>query len=111
MSRMAEEMKVKEDLSRMEGTYGAEMIGKLKRMKIFLSGLKGLGIETAKNLILAGPHTVTIHDDGVCSAPVKLHTCGWKCSTVLTRVPHYRIVGPIFTLMRPLSGRRHERKL
>lgn len=58
------ELKVSEDLSRMEGTYGAEMIGKLKQMKILLVGLKGLGVETAKNLILAGPHTVTVHDDG-----------------------------------------------
>lgn len=50
----------------MEGTYGAEMVGKLKKMKIFVSGLGGLGIETAKNLVLAGPHTVTIHDDKLC---------------------------------------------
>lgn len=53
----------KEDLSRMEGAYGAAMIGKLKQMDVFISGLTGLGVETAKNLVLAGPHSVTIHDD------------------------------------------------
>ncbi len=43
------------------------MIGKLKQMTIFIGGLQGLGIETAKNLILAGPHTVAVHDDGLCT--------------------------------------------
>jgi ubiquitin-activating enzyme E1 len=51
-----------EDLSRMEGEYGARMIGKLKQMDVLIVGLKGLGVETAKNLILAGPHSVTLYD-------------------------------------------------
>jgi len=58
--------KVKEDLSRMEGAYGAQLIGKLKKMHVLIVGLRGLGIETAKNLILAGPHTVVVHDDNKC---------------------------------------------
>eukprot|EP00808_Paulinella_micropora_P017451 g78565.t1 len=53
----------KEDLSRMEGTYGAEVIGKLKKMKVFIKGLSGLGAETAKNLILTGPQSVVLQDD------------------------------------------------
>jgi ubiquitin-activating enzyme E1 len=32
-------------------------------MNILIIGLRGLGIETAKNLILAGPHRVVVHDD------------------------------------------------
>jgi ubiquitin-activating enzyme E1 len=32
-------------------------------MKVFIHGIRGVGIETAKNLILAGPGHVTIHDD------------------------------------------------
>lgn len=36
-------------------------------MKFFLFGLRGVGIEVAKNLILAGPHTVVIHDDEIVS--------------------------------------------
>lgn len=31
-------------------------------MKVFIHGLRGLGVETAKNLILAGPKSVTISD-------------------------------------------------
>lgn len=34
-------------------------------MKCFLYGLKGLGIEVAKNLILAGPAELTIHDPNI----------------------------------------------
>lgn len=56
----------KEDLSRMEGTYGKEVIGKLKKLKVCIIGLRGVGIETAKNLILAGPELVDIHDDAKC---------------------------------------------
>jgi len=54
---------VKEDLSRQEYTFGAKMIAKLKKMKCIVFGLRGAGIETAKNLLLAGPHTVVVHDD------------------------------------------------
>jgi len=36
-------------------TYGAESMGKLIKMKVFIHGMRGLGIEVAKNLILAGP--------------------------------------------------------
>lgn len=56
---------LKEDLSRMEGAYGAETIGKLKQLNVFVSGLRGIGTETVKNLVLAGPKAVTIHDDGI----------------------------------------------
>ncbi len=58
-----EDTKVKEDLSRMKGAYGERMIKKLKGMKIAVFGLRGVGIEAAKNLLLAGPHTVVVHDD------------------------------------------------
>lgn len=58
--------KQKEDLSRMEGTYGKEVIGKLKKLKVCIIGLRGVGIETAKNLVLAGPELVDIHDDAKC---------------------------------------------
>lgn len=39
------------------------MMGKLVQMRVFLQGLRGVGIETAKNLILAGPQSVVLHDD------------------------------------------------
>lgn len=49
--------------SRQIGTFGMEMMGKLIQLKVLISGLRGVGLETAKNLILAGPHSVVLHDD------------------------------------------------
>ena len=51
--------------SRQLGTFGMEAMGKLIKMKVLIHGLRGLGIETAKNLILAGPNTVILHDNGL----------------------------------------------
>jgi len=47
----------------MEGEYGARMLGRLKQMHVLVVGMRGLGVEVAKNLILAGPHTVQIFDN------------------------------------------------
>jgi len=51
--------------SRQIGTFGMETMGKLVQMKVFVSGLRGLGVELAKNLILAGPKAVVLHDDAL----------------------------------------------
>ena len=46
--------------SRQIGTFGMEMMGKLIKLKVLIHGLRGVGVETAKNLILAGPtHSYT----------------------------------------------------
>jgi hypothetical protein len=37
----------------------------LVQLRVLIVGAKGLGIETAKNLVLAGPAAVTLHDEGV----------------------------------------------
>jgi len=42
-------------------------MGKLVRLRVFVAGLRGLGVEVCKNLILAGPKSVTIHDKNVVS--------------------------------------------
>lgn len=49
--------------SRQIGTFGMEAMGKLVKMDVVIIGLRGLGVETAKNLILAGPKSVTLVDD------------------------------------------------
>ncbi len=49
--------------SRQIGAYGIETMSKLINMKVLIVGLKGLGVEIAKNIILAGPGSVTLHDD------------------------------------------------
>ena len=49
-------------ISRQLGTFGSEMMGKLVKMKVLIVGMRGLGVETAKNLILASPKAVDIYD-------------------------------------------------
>jgi ubiquitin-activating enzyme E1 len=48
--------------SRQIGTFGLETMGKLIKLKVLIVGLRGLGVETAKNLILAGPASVALYD-------------------------------------------------
>lgn len=51
--------------SRQLAVYGHEAQGKLMAMKVFIHGITGLGLEVAKNLILAGPKLVSLYDDHV----------------------------------------------
>ena len=48
--------------SRQIGTFGMEAMGKLMKLNVLLVGVRGLGIETAKNLALAGPKSITLYD-------------------------------------------------
>ena len=58
-----EETKIDTNLySRQIGTFGMEAMGKLIKMNVLIVGLRGVGVETAKNLILAGPRSVTLYD-------------------------------------------------
>ncbi|KAL3665956.1 hypothetical protein V7S43_008755 [Phytophthora oleae] len=51
--------------SRQIGAFGLETMAKLVKLKVLIVGLQGVGIECAKNLILAGPGAITLHDDGI----------------------------------------------
>ncbi|KAK3139148.1 hypothetical protein QOZ80_5AG0378620 [Eleusine coracana subsp. coracana] len=56
---------IDEDLhSRQLAVYGRETMKRLFGSNILVSGLQGLGAEIAKNLVLAGVKSVTLHDDG-----------------------------------------------
>ena len=48
--------------SRQIGTFGIETMGKLIKMNVIIVSQRGLGVEIAKNLILAGPKSVQIYD-------------------------------------------------
>ena len=37
-------------------------MAKLVQLDVLIVGINGVGIETAKNLILAGPNKVTVYD-------------------------------------------------
>ena len=49
--------------------FGMETMYKLIKMKILIVGMRGLGVEIAKNIILVGPHEVQIFDQ----EEMKLH--------------------------------------
>lgn len=49
--------------SRQIGTFGMETMKRLTEFKIFIFGMRGLGVELAKNIILMGVKEVTIYDD------------------------------------------------
>lgn len=43
---------------------GKEAMVRLANAHVLISGVRGLGVEIAKNVILAGPKSVVIHDVG-----------------------------------------------
>ena len=47
------------------GTFGRVLMERLLRMKILIVGMRGLGVETAKNIILSGAYSVDIHDPNI----------------------------------------------
>ena len=51
--------------SRQLAVFGADMMTKFAKMKVLIMGMRGLGVETAKNLILAGPQQVDLCDDEI----------------------------------------------
>ena len=51
--------------SRQIGTYGIRTQMKIMKMNVFIYGMRGVGIETAKNLVLAGPKSLTIYDPNI----------------------------------------------
>ncbi|KAK7385562.1 hypothetical protein VNO78_31285 [Psophocarpus tetragonolobus] len=56
---------IDEDLhSRQLAVYGRETMRRLFASSVLISGMQGLGVEIAKNLILAGVKSVTLHDEG-----------------------------------------------
>ncbi|KAJ7964236.1 putative Ubiquitin-activating enzyme E1 [Quillaja saponaria] len=57
---------IDEDLhSRQLAVYGRETMRRLFASNVLISGMQGLGSEIAKNLILAGVKSVTLHDEGI----------------------------------------------
>ncbi|KAH6810535.1 ubiquitin-activating enzyme 1 [Perilla frutescens var. frutescens] len=56
---------IDEDLhSRQLAVYGRETMRRLFASNVLVSGMQGLGVEIAKNLVLAGVKSVTLHDEG-----------------------------------------------
>lgn len=58
----AEEKAFQNKYSRQIATMGISAVRKLVKMKILIVGMGGVGIETAKNIILQGTRAVTVFD-------------------------------------------------
>ncbi len=58
----AEEKAFQNKYSRQIATMGLAAVRKLVKMKILIVGMGGVGVETAKNVILQGTRAVTIFD-------------------------------------------------
>ncbi|KAH7817176.1 putative Ubiquitin-like modifier-activating enzyme 1 B (Uba1B) [Monocercomonoides exilis] len=58
-------MTTKEELDRYDRqihTYGIEAMKKIATSSVLISGMNGVGVEIAKNVILSGLHVVSVHD-------------------------------------------------
>lgn len=44
---------------------GHDAMKRMQNSNVLISGLRGLGVEIAKNVILGGVKSVTLHDEGV----------------------------------------------
>ena len=67
------EIKIDENYqSRTIITYGLETVKKISALKVFIYGLRGVGIEVAKNIILNGCEEVSIYDPNI----VKINDLG-----------------------------------
>ncbi|XP_064220703.1 ubiquitin-like modifier-activating enzyme 1 [Aotus nancymaae] len=65
MSKNSSEVHIDEDLySRQLYVLGHEAMKYLQTSSVLVSGLQGLGVEIAKNIILGGVKAVTLHDQG-----------------------------------------------
>ncbi|CAL9201002.1 ubiquitin-activating enzyme E1 2-like isoform X1 [Musa acuminata AAA Group] len=61
----SKQAEIDEDLhSRQLAVYGRETMRRLFASNVLVSGLQGLGAEIAKNLVLAGVKSITLHDEG-----------------------------------------------
>jgi ubiquitin-activating enzyme E1 len=52
--------------SRQISTYGMDIMLKIKNIKVIIIGMRGLGIEISKNIILSGIDEISIFDDNIC---------------------------------------------
>ncbi|XP_036618999.1 ubiquitin-like modifier-activating enzyme 6 [Trichosurus vulpecula] len=65
----ADSMEIDDALySRQRYVLGDSAMQKMARSHVFLSGMGGLGVEIAKNIVLAGIKALTVHDTKQCQA-------------------------------------------
>ena len=67
--------------SRQLYVLGHDAMRRMANSDILLSGLGGLGLEVAKNVILGGVKSITLHDTAACTVSFFFFegsgSCGW----------------------------------
>ena len=58
---------VRDVVLRFRYTLGRSAMMEMRKTKVLISGMRGLGVEIAKNVILAGVKAVTVHDVAAAS--------------------------------------------
>lgn len=53
--------------SRQIYTYGEDTMKQILNLKVLIYGLRGLGVESAKNLILSGIKEISLYDNNICN--------------------------------------------
>jgi len=61
-----------ERIDRQKAAFGGDTISRLKDLNVLMIGLQGVGVETAKNLILSNVGGVVLYDN----APCRIQDCG-----------------------------------
>lgn len=99
-SKLSSDAAFMDKYSRQIGAYGLEAMSKLVRLRVLIYGLKGIGVETAKNLILAGPGGVTLLDND----PVSLRDLGSNFFFTKEDVgsPRAQVVAPKLQELNPM---------
>jgi hypothetical protein len=54
-----------ERIDRQKAAFGGETIARLKDLNVLIVGMQGVGVETAKNLILSNVGGVMLYDGGI----------------------------------------------
>lgn len=88
--------------SRQLYVLGHDAMRRMASSDVLISGLGGLGVEIAKNVILGGVKSVTLHDDAVC----KLADLGSQFYLTEADVGEERSEGGA----RKVTGRKHVRR-
>jgi ubiquitin-activating enzyme E1 len=57
-----------ERIDRQKAAFGGDTVARMKDLNVLIVGCKGVGVETAKNLILSNVGGVVLYDNEICSA-------------------------------------------
>lgn len=71
---------------------GHDAMKRMQNSNVLISGMRGLGVEIAKNVILGGVRSVTVHDQGVAEwRDLSSQVCTWVHGSLTSLVLQYSV--------------------